>query len=209
MKQCIQLHNSSSPASACGTRSRCFKCGTFALLWASSKTQGRKYNENSRHFSSWLAAFAGIGLFSGEGTKGQHVYNEWLFALSKSYFGWAKDDQSLVSLHIRKVHNKIQYVNAGQIQCHAFFVTPCSPRDDFVVSCRTFLPTALCQGWKEKQLAIFLLHQSAQLQCIQQLPTTSQIPMGLNNRQMDVILESHTRISQKKGLRKEFYVKHV
>ena len=115
-----------------------------------------------------------------------------------------------MSLHIRKVHKKIQNANAGQVQCHAFFfVTPCSPRDDCVVSCRTFLPTALCQGWKEKQLAIFLLHRSVQLQCIQQLPTTSQIPMGSNNTQMGVFLESHTRIPRKKGVIEDSNVKHI
>ena len=73
-----------SPGSACGTFFRSFKCGTSVLLWASSKTQGRRYSENSRHLSSWLAALAGIGLFSGEGTKGQQMYIEELFGFSKS-----------------------------------------------------------------------------------------------------------------------------
>ena len=94
-----------------------------------------------------------------------------------------------------------------EFNIRAFVLTPWSPQDDCVVSCRTFLPTALHQGSKEKQPAIFLRNQSVDLQCIPPLPTTSQIPMGLNNRQMGVILESHTRISQKKGLIKEFYVK--
>ena len=73
-----------SPGSACGTFFRSFKCGTSVLLWASSKTQGRKYSENSRHLSSWLAALAGIGLFSGEGTKGKQMCREELFWLPKS-----------------------------------------------------------------------------------------------------------------------------
>ena len=86
----------------------------------------------------------------------------------------------------------------------AIFFTPWSPQGDIVVSCRTFLPTALHQGSKEKQPAIFLRNQSVDLQCIPPLPTTSQIPMGLNNTQMGVFLESHTRIPQKKGLIEEF-----
>ena len=65
-----------SPGSAGGTFCRSFKCGTSILLWASSKTQGRRYSEKSRHLSSWLAALAGIGLFSGEGTKGKHMSRE-------------------------------------------------------------------------------------------------------------------------------------
>ena len=113
-----------------------------------------------------------------------------------------------MSLHIRKVHKTIQNANAGQVQCRPFFVTPCSPRDDCVVSCRTFLPTALCQGWKEKQLAIFLLHRSVQLQCIQQLPTTSQIPMGSDNTRTGVFLESHTRIPRKKEVIEDCTIKH-
>ena len=62
-----------SPGSAWGTFFRSFKCGTSVLLWASSKTQGRRYSENSRHLSSCVAALAGIGLFSGEGTKGKQM----------------------------------------------------------------------------------------------------------------------------------------
>ena len=92
----------------------------------------------------------------------------------------------------------------AKFNIRAFFLTPWSPQDDFVVSCKTFLPTALHQGSKEKQPAVFLLHQSVDLQCIQPLPTTSQIPMGSDNTQMGVFLESHTRIPRKKRLIDQF-----
>ena len=73
-----------SPVPSSGTLLRSFKCGTFGLLWAACKTQGRKYSENRRHLSSWLPAFAGMGLFSGEGTKAKQVCREELFRFENS-----------------------------------------------------------------------------------------------------------------------------
>ena len=96
----------------------------------------------------------------------------------------------------------------AKFNIRAFVLTPWSPQDDFGVSCRTCLPTALHQGSKEKPLAICLLDQSVDLQCIQPLPTTSQIPMGSDNTQTGVVLESHTRIPRKKKVIEDSNIKH-
>ena len=86
--------------------------------------------------------------------------------------------------------------------------TPCSPLDGIVVSCRICQPTALDQGWQDKQLEISLPPLCVDLHCIRPPPTTSQIPMGSDNTRTGVFLESHTRIPRKKEVIEDCNIKH-